>query len=237
MNRVLVFSEQFLSEFEFELKGRAFEHILRQLKLGLGGTFQFAGINRSVGQAEITHIQSQSLRARIVSESPAPAASPWKLAMALSRPKTLSRKIKTVVELGVTEIFFIGGANVDKNYWKSEFLSMDHLVKPIVLAMEQTGRSLFPKIHFIPSFDNFLNYEWDIYFNDLPVYLAVPGPKYSWPRIDSSALAIVGPERGFLVEEQERLIERGAQVRHLGSQALSIEVALTQTLSLASVHH
>ena len=232
MNIILFQKQNLDSEDCVWLDAQSSFHAKKQLKVSLGDTLKAGIINGPSGDAEVVEIGKEKIRVSFKPGETKVIPSPWVAAVALPRPKTLGKKVQTLVELGVKQIIFFDCTHVDKSYWTSEWLSVDRLAPYIRRGLEQACDTHWPLVMYFRSYKRFIAVDWSVWFSSMPVFVAHPSLKSDWPLPSEPSVGVIGPERGFTNSELQDFKRLGAEVRGFGARVLSTEIATTQAFRL-----
>lgn len=161
-----------------------------------------------------------------------PPRHPYTIVLALPRPKMLRRVLRTCAEFGVTELHIIHSYRVEKSYWQSPLLSPEKIDEALVAGLERSGDTLLPTVRLHKRFRPFVEDTLPSVANSKPIYIAHPGPFRSFNADGGEpAVAMIGPEGGFIPFELELAQSQGAEPRRLGQRVLSVDTALNAVLA------
>ena len=99
------------------------KHILKVLKLDVGGSLRVGEVDGKIGTASIAEMDPAArmvLTVRLDQAPPAPL--PITLIIAMPRPKVFTPLLESVATLGFKHIHLIATDRVDKTYWASHTL-------------------------------------------------------------------------------------------------------------------
>lgn len=245
MNLLLLLLADFLSRQEDEDSGvvtgevqllaedRRMKHILKVLKLDVGGSLRVGEVDGKIGTASIAEMDPAArmvLTVRLDQAPPAPL--PITLIIAMPRPKVFTPLLESVATLGFKHIHLIATDRVDKTYWASHTLQPPHINEHLTLGLEQTEDTIMPKVHvwgkntdkFIEKFLPDLMREGDpLNLCAHPHDGAIECPRAPLGR---QCNLLIGPEGGFIPPEVDRWAEIGFQPVTLGTRILPVLTAV-----------
>ncbi len=239
MNIVLLERSEWLSTgepFEVALDGRRAKHIIQVLKLQAGDSLRIGCIDASIGTAQVSAVagtRPDQYRvclhidpAQCLQHPPPP--SPVNLIVALPRPKTARRMVRTASELGIKHLHFINSYKVEKSYWQSPLLAAYKLREQVLMGLEQSSDTVLPEITFHPRFKPFIEDKFAQLVGDAQALLALPAAAEMLASIDcrKTHWIVIGPEGGFTSYENNRLAEAGCRPVSLGQRILRTETVL-----------
>ncbi len=230
------------SEIENEtvrLDGRRAEHCLKVLKVRPGSRVRAAVLENGAVEAEISTVGVDSLGLRLGQIQPAPKPQ-LHIALAIPRPKALSRIIQATSSFGVASITLFNAWKVEKSYLTSPRLAPSRLAQDALLGCEQGRQCHLPELRVEMRFVEFLNRQ------------AVPPPNEASYVLDPTAeqrlnvpLAtasdrsppppcrlVFGPEGGFIEREIASFSELGWAPVRLEAGPLRTEVAIAAALGV-----
>lgn len=184
-----------------------------------------------IGTGEILEINDSFTKLSVsLSQSP-PKKLPLKLVLALPRPKMLRRILRTIAELGVSELYLINSYRVEKSYWQSPVLRQDNLRHYLLQGLEQSRDTRIPHVFHHHTFKPFVEDCLPGVIGHGQALLAHPGQYPLCPRqVSGETLLVIGPEGGFIPYEVDKLQRSGCQVVSLGPRILRVENAITSLL-------
>jgi len=234
LNIVLLRSQDFIDPQRAILKDRRAEHVRRVLRAKPGDRLRVGLLGGARGQATITGISPTdvSLSFPQALDEPPPARHPWRLVLALPRPKMLRRVLRCCAELGVANVHLIHSYRVEKSYWQSPLLSPSALEQALLAGLERAGDTVAPQVTLHRRFRPFIEDELPVLAAGHPIYLAHPGSSRHLPTDDrGQATLVIGPEGGFIPFEVDLAETLGAIPCSLGLRVLSVDTAVNAALS------
>lgn len=233
MNLILLFDHDFISNDQFRITDRRFEHIRNTLRASLGDNITVGKVNGLIGTASITKIDTDGVILSLhEANTPPPLALPLTLIIALPRPKMVKRILQTCATMGVKEIIFINSFRVEKSYWQSPLLSKESVEEQLVLGLEQAKDTVMPTVVFEKRFKPFVEDRLPIKTANTLAMVAHPNSEEACPsNVTTPTTLVVGPEGGFIPYEIDKLIVAGCQAVHLGQRILRVETAITVLLA------
>jgi RsmE family RNA methyltransferase len=205
------------------LRGRRLQHLREVNRANSGDILRVGEINGLMGTGEILEINDTLASLSISLDQSPPKKLPLRLVLALPRPKMLRRILRTIAELGVSELHLINSYRVEKSYWQSPVLKPDTVREYLLLGLEQARDTQLPLVHHHSAFKPFVE-------DDLPG-IAHPGEYAPCQRhISGEILLVIGPEGGFIPYEVAKLQRAGCKVVSLGPRILRVENAVSSLL-------
>jgi len=209
-----------------ELAGPAGHYLTRVLRLSKGDPvtlFNGDGIDYS---GEISDIQSQRVRVRIIGSMNPGNESPLKITLvqAICRGERMDNALQKATELGVFCIQPLMSHRVGVRLDQSRQIKrMMHWQGVVISACEQSGRAVVPEVKNPLSISDWISAAGE---TRLLVLDPVAENKLSGLSIDGDSISIlVGPEGGFTHEELEKVRANGVLAVSLGPRVLRTETA------------
>lgn len=233
MNLLLLTPEQLSDPHRARVTGRQHEHVLKVHRAEVGEQLRIGIVNGNIGQATITHLDSESLELEWETlPSPPPPPLPLTLVIALPRPQMLKRILQTIATMGVKHVIFIHSKRVEKSFWQTPELAPEKVEQQILLGLEQGVDTLLPTIEHHQRFKAFAEDELPKLCLNKRALVAHPGVRHACPTAsDEASLLVIGPEGGFIPYEIEKLETAGCTSFHLGLRILKVETAVTALLA------
>jgi len=252
MNLILIEPNEWPSNnqsFDLTITDRRASHIIDILKSNAGDTLRAGQISGNSGPATVLDVTTdrQGIKRVVLSIDPVtftiepPPPSPVNLVIALPRPKTARRIVRTATELGVKKIHFINSYKVEKSYWQSPLLAPENLQLQVLMGLEQSSDTLLPEIQLHKLFRPFVEDRFVSLLNKQPAFLAQPHTQTpAQPELNSISgqkgnfWIVIGPEGGFTDYENTRLIEAGCKPVSFGKRVLRTETVIPFLMGLVS---
>ena len=209
------------------------QHIREVLQAKAGDNIKVGNVNGLLGTAEILTIDSNGIALQVTLTQSPPAKLPLTLILALPRPKVLRRILRTVAELGVSELILLNTYKVEKSYWQSPALAAEHIREYFIEGLQQARDSVIPTISFEKRFKPFVE-------DRLPTLIGATVGLIAHPdnEIAACPLALnrpctlaIGPEGGFIPYEVDTLCQAGLAPIQLGERILRVENAMTTLIA------
>jgi RsmE family RNA methyltransferase len=227
VNLLIFEAREVNAEGQLVLGGRRLGHIIRILKLQPGDTLRIGELGGQIGSGTVLSIDQTQATVAVSLDSSPPAAMPLSLVLALPRPKMLRRILRGISELGVKDIHLINSYRVEKSYWQSPLLSPEGVREALINGLEQSMDTLLPTVSLHRRFRPFAEDVLPGLCGGREALLADPQFEEHYPeRPATPALAIIGPEGGFIPFERNLLLAAGARGVNLGRRILRVETAL-----------
>ena len=231
MNLLLLQSSQ-INGTEATVTGRQLEHLNSVHQVDVGSSVRVGEVNGLMGIGIVKAINIERAILDINLDTPAPAAIPLTLIMAMPRPKMLRRCLQSISSLGVKEIYLINSKRVEKSFWQTPFLLESAVEKELLLGLEQSRDTMLPTVHLRKLFKPFVEDELGELIADTCALVAHPSGSAPCPTgIEKPTTLIVGPEGGFVPYEIEKLKEIGVEAVTIGPRILRVETAVPALIS------
>jgi 16S rRNA (uracil1498-N3)-methyltransferase len=222
-------AQRFGSESQIELTGSEAHHLLHVLRLGEGDEIVVFDGKGGEYLAVITACGKKSATA-IVRETLTSCESPLEITMAVAIPKgdKMSGIVRMLTELGVHRIVPITSSRTMTKNATGASERVERWERIALEACKQSGRSYIPTIDCPLGFDDLLGI-------DLPRDRFLVCPEGDDPfdvNVDTSCLALIGPEGGWSPSEIEKAVSRGFRLLGLGPRTLRVETAAATAAAL-----
>ena len=228
---LLLLSEDQCNDPIVTVSGRQFEHLRSVQRMQVGDSVRVGRLDGLLGYGIIKSLKADLATLEINLDTPGPPAVPLTLILALPRPKMLRRILRTIAELGVSELHLINSYRVEKSYWQSPVLKQGTLREYLLQGLEQSRDTQVPRVHHHHAFKPFVEDSLPSMIKGRDALLAHPGEHPPCPRhISGETLLVIGPEGGFIPYEVDKLQSAGCNVVSLGPRILRVENAVTSLL-------
>jgi len=217
---------------EIQVKDRRLNHLIEVHKAQIGDHVRVGELGGKIGSGKIVELTTEVARMRIqLSDSP-PQKHPVKLILALPRPKMLRRILRTVAELGISELHLINSYRVEKSYWQTPVLERDQTQAYLLQGIEQSMDTELPLVMMHKRFKPFVEDELPVMVKGKSALLAHPGdyPSAPYGPISGELILVIGPEGGFIPFEIDKLRDAGCNPVSLGPRILRVENAVNALL-------
>ena len=217
------------------LTGRRLLHAKEVLQLSTGDALRVGLLGGLRGEAEVVSLDAASLTLRVTLSQPPPARAGVDLLLAMPRPKALKKIVPAVASFGVSRLFLVNAARVEKSFFSSPLLQPAALEELLCRGLEQARDTRVPEVRVALRLKPFVEDELDGLLGDGALrLLAHPGaaPLGALLRAEPKrqvALA-VGPDGGWVPFERDLLVQRGFREVSLGERPLRTEVAVSALL-------
>ena len=230
---LLIFTEgDKLDARRIAVRGRQLEHLRQVLQIQVGQSLRVGELNGCSGQGTVLELTSSQAILSVEANQPPPTKLPLTLVLALPRPKMLRRILRTVAELGVSDLHLINSYKVEKSYWSTPALDADAVQAYFIQGLEQARDTVLPTLHLHRRFKPFVEDQLPPLLANKQGLAAHPGEYPSCPRgTRSDIVLVIGPEGGFIPYEVEKLQQAGCEVVSLGERILRVETAVTSIIS------
>lgn len=214
------------------LTGRRLQHVLAVHQAQIGQKLRVGMVNGLMGEAEIIHLDKESLQLQFELTQAPPAKLPLTLLLALPRPKMLKRILQTVATMGVERLVLMNSYRVEKSFWDSPFLQPQAIEDELILGLEQGKDTVLPQIILEKRFKPFVEDRLpELSANSLRL-VAHPIAEQHCPRDVQQAVTLaIGCEGGFIPYEVDLLAQQGFVPVELGERILRVETAVTALIA------
>lgn len=154
--------------------------------------------------------------------------------ISVCRPQTNKKIFHIAQSLGVKEISFVKTDNIPKSYLTSKSLEKENILKECLLAMEQTGDTIMPKVNIYNSLKDYFDKR-----NVNGKVCIVADTTCDTEKIlkseeinhDAFYVLAIGPESGWSESELELFSKNSFESISLGERILRVEMALSCLVS------
>ena len=214
------------------LTGRRLHHVLAVHQAQVGQKLRVGMVNGLMGEAEIIHLDKQSLQLQFQLTQAPPVKLPLTLVLALPRPKMLKRILQTVATMGVERLVLMNSYRVEKSFWDSPFLQPQAIEDELIIGLEQGKDTVLPQVILEKRFKPFVEDRLpELSANSLRL-VAHPIAEQHCPRDVQQAVTLaIGCEGGFIPYEVDLLAQQGFVPVELGERILRVETAVTALIA------
>lgn len=238
MHRFFVESQQ-IKEKEIRIVGADVNHIKNVLRMKPGEEICISDMEGMQYLCRISSMESEEIRAEILSASEDCQELPSKIYLFQGLPKgdKMEIIIQKAVELGVYEVIPVKTrytvVRLDKKKEENKCKRWQMIAQS---AAKQAKRSCVPNVSYVKSFREALEYAKELDCKLVP-YEKAEGMEESRQKIASikrgeSVGIFIGPEGGFSAEEIEEAVQQGFFPITLGKRILRTETAGMAVLSI-----
>jgi RsmE family RNA methyltransferase len=214
------------------LTGRRLQHVLAVHQAQVGQKLRVGMVNGLMGEAEIIHLDKQSLQLQFQLTQAPPAKLPLTLLLALPRPKMLKRILQTVATMGVERLVLMNSYRVEKSFWDSPFLQPQAIEDELILGLEQGKDTVLPQVMLEKRFKPFVEDRLPALSANSLRLVAHPIAQQHCPRDVQQAVTLaIGCEGGFIPYEVDLLAQQGFVPVELGERILRVETAVTALIA------
>jgi 16S rRNA (uracil1498-N3)-methyltransferase len=213
------------------LTGRQIEHVRKVLQATRGSKVRVGLVNGKIGHGVIVSSSGQSIELEVALKCNPPKPTDLTLICGLCRPPALKRILYTASMMGVKRIFLIHSRLVEKSYWKSQVLCDRNISEQLVLGLEQAGDTIMPQVFKRQLFKPFVEDELVTVSAKSTRLLALPDSRRECPRkVRGRVTLIIGPDRGFIPYEIQKLRACGFREVHAGPRLMRSDIAVAALL-------
>ncbi len=232
MNLILFSADELTGDKHLTLTDQRFQHIRNIHRAKAGDCIRVGQINGLMGTGTLQEINDKHAILKVELNQQPAAKLPLTLVLALPRPKMVRRIIRSVAELGVSELMIINSYKVEKSYWQSPLLHEDKINRYLLDGLQQAKDTHLPAVSLHRLFKPFVEDELPTRSAGTEKLVAHPGIGRACPQpLDKPTTLVIGPEGGFTEYEVNKLLEAGFEAIHLGPRILRVENALTTLVS------
>jgi len=214
------------------LTGRCLHHVLAVHQAQVGQKLRVGMVNGLMGEAEIIHLDKQSLQLQFQLTQAPPVKLPLTLVLALPRPKMLKRILQTVATMGVERLVLMNSYRVEKSFWDSPFLQPQAIEAELILGLEQGKDTVLPQVMLEKRFKPFVEDRLPALSANSLRLVAHPIAEQHCPRDVQQAVTLaIGCEGGFIPYEVDLLAQQGFVPVELGERILRVETAVTALIA------
>ncbi len=217
------------------IRGRRARHAHRVLGARPGDELRIGVARGGVGRAEVLDAEPERLRLALKELSEPPAEPPIDLVLALPRPKAVGRVLQAVASMGVRRVDLVNAWRVDKTYFSSRRLDPEALAHECWLGCEQGAHTYLPEVKLHPLLMPFLHESLAPRAKTRPILVFEPRAEapleHAMGPGTRSAVALIGPEGGWIHRELAALERLGGLAVSLGERVLRTEVAAVAALA------
>lgn len=231
MNLLLFTDSDRLDEGCISVSDYRLKHLLQVHRAKCGDRLRVGELGGLMGSGDIVELNNERAVLAVTLNEPPPPKLPLQLILALPRPKMLRRILRSVAELGVSELHLINSYRVEKSYWQTPALHADTVHAYLLQGLEQSRDTILPQVHCHHRFKPFVEDLLPGIIGSRRALLAHPGDYPACPAsLEGDSLLVIGPEGGFIPYEVERLQAAGCSTVSLGPRILRVENAVCSLL-------
>ena len=235
MNIILLAPEDWLDKRTVCIDDRRHEHICKVLNAKMGDSLRVGLLGGLRGSGTVVKLSDEHTQLQVDLVDPPLPRHPCDLILALPRPKMLRRVFRTAAEMGVSHLYLINSARVEKSYWQSPLLQPDRIDMALTAGLERAGDTVLPQVHLHPRFKPFVEDQLPGLIGTSACWIAHPGAPEALETQSAKGLIMLGPEGGFVPYEVELAQSMGALPVRLSDRILSVDTAVTAALSQSAL--
>lgn len=207
-----------------ELGAEESRHCIRVLRLQAGDHVKITNGKGSLYKAEVQNPSPKACTLRILEQHTEPAPA-WNVSVVIAPTKNMARiewLIEKLTEIGIHEFI-----PVTTHHSERKVLKTDRLIKIVVEAMKQSGRTYLPKVHELCSFKEMLAATKNFTGQKFILH-CIEKEKDTFQKVykkQGNALILIGPEGDFHNMEVEEAIGHGFIPITLGNVRYRTETA------------
>jgi RsmE family RNA methyltransferase len=214
------------------LDGRRARHLIEVLRVVVGQRLRAGVVGGAVGEAEVLAVRADTVEIAVTLDGAPPEAPAIDLAVAVPRPKVLSRVVQHAAAHGVRRIDLVNAWRVDKSYLGSSRLDDAAIDLALRLGAEQGVTTHLPEVAVHRRLMAWLDGPLPDAVRLLADARAGVDLERVLPPGDARpVLVAIGPEGGWIEREVETFVARGFAPVRLGAAVLRVEAAVTAALA------
>lgn len=211
--------------------GRRRKHLADVLKAGDGQALKVGVLNGNCGSGRVVSLDADAAELEVVLNEAPPPALNCTLLLSLQRPHTMGKVLQASAAMGVKKIVLLGGARVEKSYWKSRAVDETEMRRHLMLGLEQGRDTILPLVSLRQRFRPFVEDELPAIVAGATALVAHPASGETCPSaVRGPVVLAVGPEGGYVDFELELFRASGLRTVELGVRPLRTEFAVTALL-------
>lgn len=209
-----------------------FQHIVSILDSQPGDYLRAGLLNGPMGSAQIDSRAPDQITLSLTLDQLPPAKLPLTIILALPRPKMIRRVLRTVAEMGVSELILINTYKVEKSYWRSPALNDEAVQGYFKEGVQQARDTVLPNLRMARLFKPFVEDELPQIVAGKKALVAHPGHYPPCPiAFNQPCVLAIGPEGGFIDYEILKLQAADFECVQMGERILRVETALTSLVA------
>ena len=232
MNLILLEQSDFFGNSNYViLSDHRFKHIASVLKPDLGQKVRVGLLGGKIGEGLVVDQQLDNITLHVTFTRQPPPRHCFDIVLALPRPKVLRRILRAVAEFGVSNLYLIHSARVEKSYWQSPLLKPSNIRQALVSGLERSRDTILPSVHCFRRFKPFIQDQLPLICESRQCWIADFGASTSISTIQDNSVIMIGPEGGFVPFEIDLAQSTIARRVHLGQRHLSVDTAVNVVLA------
>lgn len=232
VNLLLLEPADFVSESTARISGRRHRQLLDVIRATPGKECRAGLLNGKTGTAKISVITPEMTELSVTLSGEPPPKLSVTLIAALPRPKTFLKVLHTATVMGVERMIFLECWKVDKSYWSTPLIEPGSIREHLLLALEQAGDTVLPRVEFRRRFKPFVEDELPGIAAGTLALAGHPTATESMPHhLSGKITLLVGPEGGFTDYEIGLLEQNGVRPVSFGRRIMRTEFAVTALLA------
>ena len=221
-------------------------HILKILKIKLGGVFYIGFVNSERALAKIESIYKDgSILLRTVERVVSPPCLPIDLLIGMPRPHTAKRVLFEAACLGVERMHFFQSDNTEPSYMESRLWQEGNYKERLLLGAEQSFTTHVPKVSVHANLQLALSKINSATDNRIDIVLDNYEAKHGFGFLLKKTASdkeinrphiflALGSERGWSSSERTLLVNNNWKLAHLGDRVLRLEMAVVSAIAITA---
>lgn len=239
MNRLILEPPDFISEDLVLVQGARALHLLGVCKLKPGDSVKLGLLNGPSGDGKVLESSAGSLKIRYIQKQANAASVQGEVCVmiALPRPQMLKKILQKAATFGVKKLVLFRSERVEKSYFASPVLNSEEIKKNLILGLEQGGSTLLPEVLVLRLPQEFSQWRTEQNFHSkFLLSLNAESTILDHPvKGLNNASFLIGPEGGFIPEEEEKFIREGFVPIRVSDSILRVESAFDFILAQHSL--
>lgn len=218
-------------------------HILKVLKIELGGVFYVGFINGPRALGKLVKVNKDaSITLSIVQQEVSPACLPIDLLIGMPRPHTAKRVLFEASCLGVRRMHFFQSDNTEPSYMQSRLWKEGNYKERLMLGAEQSFTTHVPEIQVhanletaLSKINHSVDHEAFLAMDNYEAGQSLGCSLKNSKDVKTSPISLAfGSERGWSDSERSLLLKENWKFVHLGTRVLRLEMAVVSAIAIAA---
>lgn len=241
MNLLLLFQDDRIDEYTYQINDHRSEHLIKILKVEPGTLIQVGLVNGCAGNGEIIELKGNTVILRFNPKTSDVLKLPFDVSIicALPRPQTLKKVLILAGTYSVKKLIFISSNRVEKSYFQSPLLKEENYLPYLYEGLSQGKFTRLPEVKFFKYFKKFWQDDYQYEFNNpqnlIIKLIAHPETKETilttCSQMNTEYTIVIGPEGGWIPFEIELITSLGINPVSLGTPVLRVENAINAALA------
>ncbi len=236
MNIIILTEQDKTTEDIYVVNDNRAEHINKILKSKKGDVVEIGLLNGGMGNAKITEITDRKVKLKLLNIKTFNTVEPIvDIICALPRPQTLKKVLNTIATMGVSNLYLIRSAKVEKSFYQSTLLIRENYTKYLLEGLSQGKRTKLPEVSVHKKFKLFFDDNFTKGNDNKIKLLADTGTDKFLKKLKvknkKHYVIAIGPEGGWTDYEIAFMKKYGFITFKLSQNILRVETAVTSALA------